>query len=48
MKTKALKIKQNTLFVYKSVKSVNNKITTENTDTTGTITTTSGTTGFNK
>lgn len=48
MKAKALKIKHSTLFIYKSVKSSINNFTTEKTDTTSTITTTIGTTGFNK
>jgi hypothetical protein len=47
MKRKALKIKQNTLFVYKRKQHVN-KAETETTDTTTVYTTTVNTTGFNK
>lgn len=48
MKTRTIKIKQSTLFIYKSVKSTTNKMPTATTDTTSTITATTGTTGFNR
>lgn len=48
MKQKALKISTKTLFIYKSVKSVNLQFVTETTDTTSMATTMTNTTGFNR
>ena len=49
MKQKALKIDQKTLFVYKTVKSKNPQLFNNTTDpTTGTLTTLTTTTGFNR
>lgn len=49
MKLKTVKIQQNTLFIYKSLKPKNGKgLANETTDTTTVFTTTVETTGFNK
>lgn len=48
MKQKTLKIKQSTLFFYKSTRAVNSTSANKETDTTTTITTTITSTGFYK